>query len=221
MLLGPMAILGVYSLAIPESIIMLNDSIHVVFTYMVPIFGLIIISTGFLIHKKQLDSIIKLDDLNERILNYHRISIIRFALIEGVGMFALMAYIMTMRPVYILYLIIISIVFLPILPSRIKTFKILKISEEELVDFDSSTTKRDDSQKKKAWLIFPILAFILFLTYDDYKDLLSNSVRLPEIEVDSGEILDSLYYNDYLNWSFIIPNGLLVICIFSKFFVLK
>jgi hypothetical protein len=194
-----------FPLAIPEGTVMLNDSMHEIFMYMVPIFGLIFISIGFLLHKKQLTSIVSLDDLNERISQYQRIAVLRFALIEGAGMFALMAYILTMQPIYIVYLILVSSIFILIFPSHDKIASQLNISKEELGDFNNISTKQNNTKKKKAWLAVPILALIIFLTYDDYKELFVNSVRLPDVEVDSGEIIDSLYINDYLKWSFIIP----------------
>ena len=37
--------------------------------------------------------------------------------------------------------------------------------------------------------------------------MLSNKVVLPDIQVDKGTITDSIYHNNYLDWTFIIPQG--------------
>jgi hypothetical protein len=52
-----------------------------------------------------------------------------------------------------------------------------------------------------------MIPIMILLNYSSFKDLLSNKVVLPNIQVDKGTITDSIYHNDYLDWTFIIPSG--------------
>ena len=210
-LISPILIIAIFSLATEKGTIMTNDNIDNIFRYMIPIFAVIFISIGFLLFKKRLKEITKEENADSKLLIYKGITIQRIAFIEGVAIFSAVAFLITMNNLYIAYTLIALSFYLPIYPTISKISTDLGIQGDNLTDKGIGSKRPNNFFGKNPWLIIPLIALMIFLNYNSLKDFFDNKVGLPDIVVDNGVIQDSIYHNDYLDWTYKIPSGYSVI----------
>ncbi|NOU62296.1 hypothetical protein [Marinifilum caeruleilacunae] len=203
-LISPLALIGIFSLTIDKGTIMMNDSIDEIFRYMIPIFGLIFIPIGTLSFKRRLKVIVQNENLDTKLQLYRGVVVQRIAFIEGVAMFSVVAFLITLNNLYIAYTVIALGFYLPIYPTIDKVKNDLNL-ETDSVDLNTSEQTNKNFWGKNPWLIIPLIIVLILLNYNSFKDFLSNKVILPEIQVDQGTLTDSIYHNDYLDWTFVIP----------------
>lgn len=209
-LISPLVLIVIFSLAIDKGTVMMNDSIDEIFQYMIPIFGLIFIPIGFVLFKKRLKSIIESDNTNSKLQLYRGIVVQRIAFIEGVAIFSAVAFLITLNNLYIVYTLISLAFYLPIYPTidRIKTD--LNI-EQDSIDLQSTEQKNKNFLGKNPWIVIPLILVMILLNYNSFKEFFGNRVVLPSVQVDNGTITDSIYHNDYLGWTFVIPSDYKII----------
>ncbi len=205
-LITPILLIIIYILSIDKGTIMLNYSIDKIFMYLVPIWGIIFIPIGFIYFNKRLPTIRKEKSIEAKLQLYRKANIIRIAFVEGVAFFSVIAYFLTLNYLYIIYMLISLGFYIPMYPTINRIKKDLGISQ------DISTIKYLENDKqnlwnKKSWLIISATAIMIIINYNLFREYTSNKVVLPDITVDSGTIKDSIYHNNYLNWTFIIPKG--------------
>ena len=205
-LISPVFLIGVFSLTIEKGTVMMNNSINGVFQYLIPIFGLVFIPIGFVLFKKRLQSIKIEENQNLKLQLYRGIFVQRIAFIEGVAIFSAVAFILTLNILYVAYVIITLAFYIPIYPTINRISNDLGIMQTS-IDELSIKEKNKSFWGKNPWIIALLVAIMIFLNYSSIKDLLSNKVVLPDIQVDKGTITDSIYHNNYLDWTFIIPPG--------------
>lgn len=174
--------------------------------YLIPIFGLIFISIGFILFKKRLQTIRKEEILYTKLQHYRGIVVLRIASIEGVAIFSAVAFILTFNNLYIIYTLITLGFFYPIFPTIEKIKNDLGISNE-LLTIENIESKKQNIWGKNSWLIITLIAIMMLFCYNSFKDFVVNKIVLPNVQVDNGTIQDSVYHNNYLNWTFKIPEG--------------
>ncbi len=205
-LISPILLIGVFSLTIEKGTVMMNDSINEVFQYLIPVFGLIFIPIGFILFKKRLQSIKTQENLNSRLQLYRGIYVQRIAFIEGVAIFSVVAFILTLNTLFVAYTLFALAFYIPIYPITKRIRNDMGILENTIDEL-----KAEENNKgfwvKNPWVIILLVILMISLNYSSIKDLLSNKIILPDIQVDNGTITDSIYHNDYLDWTFIIPSG--------------
>lgn len=203
-LISPLVLIGIFSLTIDKGTVMMNDSIDEIFRYLIPIFGLIFIPIGTVLFKRRLKTIVENQNLDSKLQLYRGVVVQRIAFIEGVAMFSAVAFLITLNNLYVIYTIIALGFYLPIYPTIDKIKNDLKL-ENDLIDLDTTQQTKKNFWGKNPWLIIPLIIFMILLNYNSFKEFFSNKVVLPDIQVDQGIITDSIYRNDYLDWTFVIP----------------
>lgn len=205
-LISPILLIGVFSLTIEKGTVMLNDSINDVFQYLVPMFGLVFIPIGFILFNMRLKSIKTNEAHDIKLQLYRGIFVQRIAFIEGVAIFSAVAFILTLNILYVAYSLFALAFYLPIYPTRKRINNDLGIMQNSI-----DKLRLEENNKsfwgKNPWIILLLVGIMIFLNYTSFKNLISNKVVLPAIQVDKGTITDSIYHNDYLDWTFIIPSG--------------
>lgn len=204
-LINPLVVIGIYSLSIDKGTIMMNNSIGEVFKYLVPILGLILIPIGFVLFRKRQKSIEKMDDINAKLQQYRGIFVQRIAFIEGIAILATVSFLITLDNLFLAYTLISLAFFIPIYPTDNRMNADLNI---ELDSIDSPTTEQKNTNffSKNPWLIVPFILLMILLNYNSLKEFFANKVVLPDVKIDNGTVIDSIYHNDYLGWTFIIPS---------------
>lgn len=205
-LISPILIIGIYILTLDKGTVMMNDSIDAIFRYLIPIFGLIFIPIGFIFFKKRLKGINKEERVDTKLNLYRGIVVQRIAFIEGIAIFSAIAFIITLNYLFVIYTLIALVIYLPIYPTIGKINNDLGISQDSFT-IDNSENKKKNFWNKNPWLIILLIVVMIFLNYNYFKEFISNKVVLPSIEVDNGTIQDSIYHNNYLKWTFKIPDG--------------
>jgi len=205
-LISPILLIGIYALTIEKGTVMQNNSIDVVFQFLIPIFGLVFIPIGFVMFKKRLQSIKTEENQDSKLQLYKGIFVQRIAFIEGVAIFSAVAFVLTLNNLFIAYSLIALAFYLPIYPTINRISNDIGIMLNPIDEF-SAKEKTKSFWVKNSWIMIILVPIMIFLNYSSIKDLLSNKVVLPNIQVDKGTITDSIYHNDYLDWTFIIPSG--------------
>lgn len=205
-LISPILLIGIFSLTIEKGTVMQNDSIDEVFRFLIPIFGLVFIPIGFVMFKKRLQSIKTGENQDTKLQLYKGIFVQRIAFIVGVAIFSAVAFVLTLNNLFVAYTLIALAFYFPIYPTINRISNDLGIMLNP-IDEISAKEKTKSFWIKNSWVIIILVPIMIFLNYSSIKDLLSNKVVLPNIQVDKGTITDSIYHNDYLDWTFIIPFG--------------
>ena len=203
-LISPLVLIGIFSLAIDKGTVMMNDSIDEIFKYLIPIFGMLFIPIGFILFKKRLKSVVENDDISSKLQLYRGIVVLRIALIEGVAILSAIAFLITLNNLYTAYTLISLAFYLPIYPTIDKIKADLNI-EQDSIDLPTTEQRNKNFFGKNPWVIIPFIVIIIFLNFDAIKDLTSNNVKLPNIKIDNGTIVDSTYYNEFLGWTLTFP----------------
>jgi hypothetical protein len=149
-------------------------------------------------------------NLDYKLRLYREIVIQRIAFIGGVAIFSAVAFLLTLNNLYLAYTIIALAFYLPIYPTKDKLKNDLTLETDSL-DLNTSDQKSKSFFGKNPWLAIPLILMLIFLTYTPFKEFFANKVVLPNVQVDNGVISDSIYHNDYLNWTFIIPSDYKII----------
>jgi hypothetical protein len=199
-------LIGIFSLSIEKGTIMMNNSIDEVFKYLIPIFGLVFIPLAFILFKRRLPSIQAEEDQGLKQQLYRGIFIQRVAFIEGVSIFSSIAFILTLNPLYVAYTLFALTFYLPFYPTKNRINNDIGILNNSVNEI-STNENHKSFFGKNPWAIVLLTIVMISLNYSSFKDLLSNKTVLPNIQVDKGTITDSIYHNNYLNWTFIIPKG--------------
>lgn len=204
--IATLVLLLVYSMTAVKGTIMLNFAADNLFQYMIPVLGVIIIPFAFFLFKKSVREIQAKQDNELKLQLYSRAFALRIIMIEFPAMFSVIAFALTLNKLYIAYTIISLAFYLPIYPILNKVKADLALSKD-LDDSAETEQKQKSVLGKSAWLMIPLIAVIALMNYNYSKDLVSNKVVLPDVKVDSGTLTDSVYHNNYLNWTFIVPTG--------------
>lgn len=206
----PVLLIGIFAMTLDKGIVMLNYSINEVFIYLIPILGFVFIPIGFFLFKRQLLPIKSEDNQEKRLKLYRGAFMLRIASIVGITMLAVVAFMLTLNNLFIVYMFMVLTLYIPIYPTINRTSKDLR-----LIQYSIENISTDKSNKqflsKNLWIVALMLPVIIYLNYSSFKDLFSNKVILPDIHVDKGSITDSIYHNEYLDWTFVIPTDYKVI----------
>lgn len=203
-LIVPIALIVFWFLTIEKGTIMTNDPINEIFKYLIPVFGLISIPLGFTLFKNRLKNIKGESNIDLKVQIYHGLSTQRIAFIGAIAVLSAIAYIFTLNSLYIAYTIISLALCIPIYPTIDKLRQDLDLDDDSIDSYVSNNINKN-SWVKKPWFIVILISFLIISNYNSFKDLLKNRVVLPSVQVDSGVITDSIYHNNYLDWTFIIP----------------
>lgn len=204
-ILSPIVFVIIFSIVLPKGTIMQNDNYATIFKYLVPIFALVFVSIGLFISKKKLNEI-KLEENSEnKLLKYRGLSLMRMAILEGIILFSLIAYISTLNNLYIFYALIVMSLFIPIFPTLRRIVTELNIETDEFKTYSES--KPSNFISKNPWIAIPLIILMVLLNYNSIKELLQNKVVLPNVQIDSGVLNDTIYHNDFLGWTVYLPKG--------------
>lgn len=202
---SPIVFVIIFSIVLPKGTVMQNDNFDTIFKYLVPIFALVFISIGLIISKKKLHEI-KLEENSEsKLFKYRGISLMRMAFLEGIVLFSLIAYITTLNNLYIFYALIVMSLFIPIFPTLRRIVTELNIETTEFKTYNES--KPSNFISKNSWIVIPVIIVMVFLNYNSIKELMQNKVVLPNVQIDSGVLNDTVYHNDFLGWTVYLPKG--------------
>jgi hypothetical protein len=102
-----------------------------IFIYIVPVFVLAGFILSHLIFKNRLKAISKKTSLFSKLADYRAALIIRYALLEGPGMFAIVVYLVTGNIIFILLATLIVLFFITIRPGREKVIKDLELNPND------------------------------------------------------------------------------------------
>lgn len=97
----------------------------------VPIIAIIGFTIGTFIFRKQLVKIRKLEHLKDKQLQYQTISIMQYALLEGPGLFAAVAYFMTGDLIFAGIAVVIIVLLLMNRPTKFKIVSDLELSQAD------------------------------------------------------------------------------------------
>ena len=158
LLASPILIIGVFLLMTQKGTVMLNNNFDSILIYVVPIFTLIFITAGFLIFIKNLKNIQTEENFDSKISRYKGIIIQRFAIIEGIAILSVVAFMITLNNYYIIYTFLSLLCFILIYPTIGKINKDLKISPNDKLDQQVENKKSNNFFGQYPWLIIPISA---------------------------------------------------------------
>jgi len=207
MLSSPILIILIYNILIPKGTIMLNDAIDEIFKFLILIFALIFLTLGFVTYKRGINKLKIEDSLNEKLNGFKMNSIKRMAFIEGIAIFSTMGYLITLNNIYLIYTLVLLIPFVFVYPSKSRIENELQILINEFDDVNITDDKPKNFFGKNPWIIFPIIIVLVATNYNSYKDLFSNKIVLPNVEIDNGILNDTIYTNKFLGWTILIPSG--------------
>lgn len=103
-----------------------------ILVYMVPLLQISLLIAAHTIFKKRIESIKAGYSLPEKLAAYRALYILRFALIEGATLFAIIAYIITGLALIWVFIAIGIFSFLILKPSKEKLIKELKLGTDEM-----------------------------------------------------------------------------------------
>jgi hypothetical protein len=207
MLISPVLIIGIFSIASNKDSVMMNNGIDGVLRYLIPILGFVFISLGFLLFKKRLPGIIKDENENSKLTSYMLINVQRIACIEGIAIFSVVGFIYTLNNLYIAYTLIALAFYLPIYPTLKRIHNELDIKSNLIIEPNLKPKNTKSVFRITQMLLVPFFIMMIILNYNFFKQVTSNKVILPEIKIDNGVIKDNIYHNNYLDWTFNIPAG--------------
>jgi len=108
-----------------------NENLEKIFIYIVPSLYAIAVAAGTSIFKKKLP-VIKMNPVFvEKLSAYRAVYILRFALMEGACLFAIIVYLITGRQMFLLLAVLCILTFFVLKPSKSKLVNELELSSEE------------------------------------------------------------------------------------------
>jgi hypothetical protein len=197
--------IGIFSLANDNGTVSTNDSIGKIFQFLIPILVLIFIPMGFVLFKKRLKSITEDTDINSKLRLYNVLVIQRIAFIVGVTIFSAIAFLITLYSLYLAYILISLVFYFLIYPTKDRIKKDLNMKLDS-IDLPATEQKNKNYFGKNPLIVILLILVTILLSYISFKGFFGNRVVVPNVQVDNGTINDSIYHNDYLNWTFIIPS---------------
>jgi hypothetical protein len=111
------------------------------FMFIVPLLALAGFVAGHMLFKQQVNKLSGETSLKEKIKGYQGAVIVRFALLEGPSLFAIVAFLLTKNLLFLLVSALIILYFISLRPTKEKTENDLNLSYEEKLNFD----KEDES----------------------------------------------------------------------------
>lgn len=102
-----------------------------VFIYIIPVFVLVGLILSNLIFKNRLKAIDRKSSLIIKLTDYRAALVVRYALLEGPSIFAIVVYLVTGDIIFILFAALIVFYFLTIRPNREKAIKDLDLSPND------------------------------------------------------------------------------------------
>ncbi len=131
-LLGPvmLVLVAIYRMAKGNPVS--HDNLDMVLNYVILVLGAIAISAGYIIYKRQIGAVIKLKSFRDRLAAYQSALILRIAFIEGVAMLSAIGFMVTSNRIFILYMVVFLLFYLPVYPVADRICRILEIDPENL-----------------------------------------------------------------------------------------
>lgn len=108
-----------------------NETLEQIFMYIVPAVYVIAVVSGTAIFRKRLPEIKANVVFNEKLNAYRAVYILRFALVEGATLIAIITYLITGRQMFILLAMLSIFSFFVLKPSKNKLTNELELSSEE------------------------------------------------------------------------------------------
>lgn len=90
------------------------------------------IPTGIVLFKKRMKEVSKMTELGEKIMNYRAALVVRAALFEGAGFFAVVCTLMFGHYIFIVTAVAIFLLFVMFFPTKTRIAKDMQISIEDL-----------------------------------------------------------------------------------------
>ncbi len=102
--------------------------------YIVPSLAIICVFAGFFVFKQKLEAIREKTDVITKIAEYRAALIIRWALLEGAAFFSIVSYLLTGNYILLGIAVVIIIIFILIMPSRVRLETDLELSWQDKND---------------------------------------------------------------------------------------
>lgn len=114
--LGPLLFLAIIHFALIEPASS-DAALGEVFRYLIPAFAVMIIFSGRIITNKMLQVVKGETDLEKKLMTYRSVSIVRWTLVEGITLFAVVGYFLTGLPTLSLVALALSAYFFTLRPT--------------------------------------------------------------------------------------------------------
>ena len=133
-LLGPVMLVLIANYRMVKGNPVSHDNLEMVLSYVNLVLGAIAISAGYVIYKRQIAAVIKLKSPRDRLAAYQSALILRIAFIEGITLqsFSAIGYMVTSDKIFILYMVVFLVFYLPVFPVADRICRILEIDPENL-----------------------------------------------------------------------------------------
>lgn len=116
-----------------------GEDLSRIFIYIIPVFVLGGFIASNLLFKNRLKAIDQKSSLMIKLTDYHEALVVRYALLEGPTLFAIVVYMVTGNTLFILFAAFIVLYFLTIRPDREKAIRDLELdSKDEQILYDSN-----------------------------------------------------------------------------------
>jgi len=182
-----------------------NKSLNNIFLYIVPSMVVVLFAISFTVLQKQFDQIKQIQDISTKLYRYNFFSLMRLAAFGGVALFASVVFYITMNDIHIGATLIVLIISSLFYPTNKKAEDDLGLNSIEIEEHLKSKTPTI-IDKKTLWII-PALIIVIIYNTVSFPDLFEKNNTLPNIIIDKGTVVDSIYTNKYLGWTFEIPEG--------------
>jgi hypothetical protein len=151
-----------------------NTNLDVIFKYALPIVGFGLVLASFIFFKIKLRGIEAADSLSDKLIKYKLAFVIKYALMNAVAVFSLVACLTTQNYQYLILLVLITIIQLMSRSSSESIIAKLKLSEEERIDLLAGKAIAIRYKEKSLLVRYPVFLVVLigFSIYSSYDALL-------------------------------------------------
>jgi hypothetical protein len=108
-----------------------NMSVDIIFIWLVPISLLLGVFVSPVIAFRRIRKIDPMDELSGKLATYQSIVVVRAVLLEGPGLFAIIAIMITNNQMYMAYVVIVVIMLHMARPTKSRTIRELNLSDKE------------------------------------------------------------------------------------------
>lgn len=108
-----------------------NQELNQMFLVIVPLVAIGAILGGLFLSKKQLESIKQKENLHEKLMAYQTVLIVKYGLLEGASILAIVGYLFTANTIFMAIAAVIILLFIMNRPTVIKTITDLELSQTE------------------------------------------------------------------------------------------
>ena len=122
-------ILGV--ILIQNKSLEVNTEVDKIFTFIIPVFGLVMMFISRMIYNQMISKVDSKDDLIEKISYYRTAKIISWAIIEGASLFTFAATILTSNYLYVAVFIFLFGYFILMIPSNESLIRDMRLNSDE------------------------------------------------------------------------------------------